>query len=242
MAVRVSKLWSNHKFSNLTNNSKLLYIYLATNPSISFTGVICPNLKVISIELNITVDELRECTRELVKNDYIHVGKYEGSVYFIVKEHFNSLPKSDSTVIKVTKEFKILPAKLVEELYRIGISVDKKMSSFKKPTISEVTEYSLSKGYMVDSKAFIDYYDDISIEKFNRKDVWFDSRGKQIKDWKSKLRKIWFKDSNKMTPCKDAPEGFENWFVMINAPANQGQDWEANIKLARERIYKKYVK
>lgn len=34
----------------------------------------------------------------------------------------------------------------------------------------------------------------------------------------------------------DAPEGCENWFVMVNVPANTGQDWDALIGLARERI------
>jgi phytoene desaturase len=32
--------------------------------------------------------------------------------------------------------------------------------------------------------------------------------------------------SSKVVP-EDAPEGKENWFVMVNVPANQGQDWEA---------------
>jgi len=43
--------------------------------------------------------------------------------------------------------------------------------------------------------------------------------------------------------CKDhpadAPEGKENWFVMINAPANYGQDWEILIKRTRKKIIEK---
>lgn len=34
----------------------------------------------------------------------------------------------------------------------------------------------------------------------------------------------------------DAPEGCENWFVMVNAPANVGQDWSSIIKKTRENI------
>jgi phytoene desaturase len=34
----------------------------------------------------------------------------------------------------------------------------------------------------------------------------------------------------------DAPEGCENWFVMINAPGDHGQDWEALVGRAREAI------
>lgn len=34
----------------------------------------------------------------------------------------------------------------------------------------------------------------------------------------------------------DAPVGCENWFVMINVPANAGQDWDALIQDARKAI------
>ena len=44
--------------------------------------------------------------------------------------------------------------------------------------------------------------------------------------------------SSKHTPT-DAPEGGENWFVMINAPGNYGQNWEELIELSRERILNK---
>jgi phytoene desaturase len=37
----------------------------------------------------------------------------------------------------------------------------------------------------------------------------------------------------------DAPEGCENWFVMINAPGNFGQDWEVMKKKARRNILEK---
>ncbi len=36
----------------------------------------------------------------------------------------------------------------------------------------------------------------------------------------------------------DAPIGFENWFVMINAPYSNGQNWEKEICLTKERIIK----
>jgi phytoene desaturase len=37
----------------------------------------------------------------------------------------------------------------------------------------------------------------------------------------------------------DAPEGCENWFVMINVPHNKGQDWDKIIEEARENILEK---
>ena len=37
----------------------------------------------------------------------------------------------------------------------------------------------------------------------------------------------------------DAPPGCENWFTMINAPSNKGQNWEELIKMARQQIIEK---
>ena len=37
----------------------------------------------------------------------------------------------------------------------------------------------------------------------------------------------------------DAPEGCENWFVMINVPSNTGQDWDSLIVNARKSIFRK---
>jgi phytoene desaturase len=37
----------------------------------------------------------------------------------------------------------------------------------------------------------------------------------------------------------DAPEGGENWFVMINVPENNGQDWDDEIARTRENILRK---
>jgi phytoene dehydrogenase-like protein len=36
-----------------------------------------------------------------------------------------------------------------------------------------------------------------------------------------------------------APAGKENWFVMINAPANTGQNWEQLIQEAKKNIIEK---
>lgn len=40
----------------------------------------------------------------------------------------------------------------------------------------------------------------------------------------------------------DAPEGSENWFVMVNAPTNCGQDWAAQTTYIREKVIAKINK
>jgi len=37
----------------------------------------------------------------------------------------------------------------------------------------------------------------------------------------------------------DAPKGMENWFVMVNVPCNQGQDWEALRMATRANVLRK---
>jgi phytoene desaturase len=41
---------------------------------------------------------------------------------------------------------------------------------------------------------------------------------------------------------EDAPNGKENWFVMINAPINEGQDWEALVQQTKTNMLKKLGK
>ncbi|TGE20747.1 phytoene desaturase [Hymenobacter aquaticus] len=44
--------------------------------------------------------------------------------------------------------------------------------------------------------------------------------------------------TSKHTPT-DAPPGHENWFVMVNVPHNQGQDWDALIQKTRRAVLDK---
>jgi phytoene dehydrogenase-like protein len=38
---------------------------------------------------------------------------------------------------------------------------------------------------------------------------------------------------------EDAPGDGENWFVMINTPVNEGQDWDEQVRSARQTIIRK---
>lgn len=48
--------------------------------------------------------------------------------------------------------------------------------------------------------------------------------------------------TNKLEPGKHAPLGKENWFVMVNVPANTGQDWTSLELFYRDAIIKKLNK
>ena len=52
---------------------------------------------------------------------------------------------------------------------------------------------------------------------------------------------VYLNISSKLKP-DDAPAACENWFVMINVPANSGQDWDKLITIARQNILDKLGK
>jgi phytoene desaturase len=49
---------------------------------------------------------------------------------------------------------------------------------------------------------------------------------------------IYVNITSKHSPS-DAPDGMENWFVMVNVPANSGQDWDKLIPEIKESVLKK---
>ncbi|WP_316734813.1 1-hydroxycarotenoid 3,4-desaturase CrtD [Pedobacter aquatilis] len=70
------------------------------------------------------------------------------------------------------------------------------------------------------------------------------------KDYQSEFDSIWTENSISKDPtiyinitskhiATDAPKDCENWFVMINVPANNGQDWNRLIADAKQNILSK---
>jgi phytoene desaturase len=69
-------------------------------------------------------------------------------------------------------------------------------------------------------------------------------------DYKKEFAAIWEQQAVDIDPTiyinisakyqtEDAPKGAENWFVMINVPANTGQNWDKLIAEARKNIIQK---
>ncbi len=69
-------------------------------------------------------------------------------------------------------------------------------------------------------------------------------------DYKAEFEHIWKEKNIYQDPTiyvnisskynsSDAPSGCENWFVMINVPSNQGQNWDELIAEAKNNILKK---
>lgn len=215
MAVKIGKLFNDTKFTSLSMHSKLLYTYLSQSPNINTVGVLSLDIQVVCIQIGITVDKLREAMLELVKKDYILCENIDGVVYFVVLDHFHTLPSSDAIIRKSTQELLPLPKKLVQKLHKFNIKPAAKLKEFKEPTIDEVNNYALSQGYNINGKDVVEFYQREAAKR-GKKGVWVDSRGKIVRDWRRKIKQVWCKDERKMQPVKDAPKGFEYFHIVVD--------------------------
>lgn len=248
MSVNLGRLWKDVWFQNQSQQTKLLYIYLVTNPNLNTVGVLPINLEVASIELGLTRDQIASSTLELRNKKLVHVKSYDDIIYFIMPAHFNTIPKSESSVTKVDKILRTLPKELVEFLKTVGITLESKIRTFVKPTQQEVVEHGLSLGYIVSGEQFIEYYEYQS-DRHGKKGVWVDGRGNQVKDWKSKLRNVWCKDENKIKTFSDAPVGYESFHLFDNGVIvtpdgwKNGKPWSKNFTsdIILKREYEKSI-
>lgn len=85
-----------------------------------------------------------------------------------------------------------------EEKRREDIKESKK-KKFIPPNVDEVIAFFIEKGYSGDAgREAFDYYAEAN---------WHDSEGKPVKNWKQKMRGVWFKPGNKATHESDPARG-----------------------------------
>jgi len=228
MPVKLSKLWGTSKFTKLSTNSKFIYLYLTTHNNLSVLGVLNIPMELMSLETGLEVSDIRYSCTELIQSGYINVKGFNDEVYFIVPAHFNVVPKSDSSVLKITKELKQLPEGLVAHLDTLGINVSRKVVKFIEPTVDEVMEYALEQGYQINAQVFIDYYRNKGKE-FGKDGLWLNWKGKQVKDWKATARNVWFKDENKLKTVDGAPKGFESFYINFEGQQVFPESWKKGM-------------
>lgn len=226
--ISIGKKWHDGAFQKLSALSKLVYVYLVSHPSLTTVGTVSLVPDIAANVLNMSLDDFRSSTQELVDNKYIYVKSYEGLIYFIVPAHFSSQSTNDGTIERMKSALASLPSDLKEYLSDIGITAGKKYKKFHKPTPAEVEKVGMEFGYKIDGEEFCKYYEDISRKqgKFN---LWVDSRGTQIKDWKMKMKRIWCKPTNQLKKNDKAPQGFEYFFVEIDGRLYFPTTWKDGL-------------
>lgn len=223
--VDIRKLWNNGMFQQLSNDAKLIYIYLSHNSSINHAGVVCISPENACVLLKMDINKFREATQELVVNKYVFVKSYENLIYFVIPAHFSTLATNDNVIEKIKSDIAGLPNGMKLFLNSVGISVEKKFKKFDKPTPEQVEKVGLEFGFAVNGKEFVDYYEDIS-QRQGKMTIWVDSNGTQIKDWKMKLKRVWCKPRNQLQRRTGAPRGFEFFFVEVDGKYVFPDSWK----------------
>ena len=236
MGVKINKYFNDSVFQSFSEKEKILFIYLSTHTNLNSIGVLILNLDILCLQLNYSMKDLRIATQTLIDKKYIYVKKFNNVLYFIIPAHFTSIPKSESSILKVQKDLKSLPIQLVQFLESIGITSKSKVREFTKPAPEEVTQYALSMGYIVQGQEFINYYEG-QAERYGKNGLWVDGRGKEVRDWKAKMRRVWFKEENKIRKVQGAPEGFERFYIEVDGKAvfpdgwRRGEPYSKNIAM-----------
>ena len=225
MSVKLDRLWGNSKFIKLSVNSKYLYVYLTTHKTINTAGVVSVPLELMSLETGLTVNEIRESSKELINEKYIYIKACEGNIYFIIPSHFATLPSNGGTVEKIKSDMAGLPDVMRDYLESIGITAGKKYKIFIKPSPDEIEQYCLSQGHFVNGSEVYEYYERVSKDR-GKTEIWVDKNGTQVKDWKMKLKNVWCKPTNKLQKRDKAPKGFEYFFVTIDGKLCFPDTWK----------------
>ncbi|MGM0581366.1 MAG: 1-hydroxycarotenoid 3,4-desaturase CrtD [Bacteroidota bacterium] len=161
-----------------------------------------------------------------------------------VKFHYNAgveeikVEDKEAKGVKVNGEY--IPADLVVSNMDIYPTYKKLLSKEKQPEAILNQERS--------SSALIFYWGiDRQLDELGLHNIFFS------KDYQNEFHHIFKKKSiapdptvyvnitSKHTP-EDAPEGMENWFVMVNVPANNGQDWDKLIPEIKESVLRKLTR
>ncbi len=211
MAINIGRLWRDSSFYKLDIRSKLLYVYLSTSPNINSLGLLNLNIKVSEIETGLSDNDFRSACKELISKGYIIVYGSKKGAYFFVKGHFGTLPRSVSVSKRANKDILSIPNTVLDKMVVDGVLPDiEQHSDFTAPDSKEVEEYSISQGYLVNGKDFVDFYEG-NAKRLGKSKGWYDGRGKEVRDWKAKLRKVWFRNADKIPEHRDAPKGFEHY-------------------------------
>lgn len=209
LTTYLSKVKKKVNFKVLSNEEKLLTYTIITDPHLSIVGVILLEPEVYCSQLSWSKETLRNSLNRLRELNIFGVIVSGRNVFICLPDYATKSPKADSTILKYEEALSQYPDSVRKFL---SITLERKARFFKKPTPLEVNTYAIEQGYLIDGREFINYYNNIS-KDMGVVDKWFDKRGREIKDWKAKLRNVWLKPNQKIKIPDGAPEGFKFFFV-----------------------------
>lgn len=99
--------------------------------------------------------------------------------------------------------------------------------SFNPPTVEEIKNYTLEKGYNINADKVFAYYNESN---------WVDSKGNKVKNWKQKVLSVWCKDENKIK--KDSIEELYINHYSENRDNLNIEKYAKFIRLKKDVLYK----
>jgi len=230
--VKLGRLWGDAKFASLSPNSKLLYCYLISQPNITTLGILDLYVERINLDVGIHSPEEFKHLKEKGFIDYFW-GDEEDTIAVLVLGHYPSLAKSKLNMRKGLEEGQESKGRIRDMLLEVFHSSDFKNDEYVPPTPREVADYALSLGYLVNGKNFVEYYAD---------NDWYDKNNKLVRNWKTKVSKVWCRETNKLETADGAPKGYEYFFVELDEGNKiYPTAWVGGIPTHYNHIYAQYL-
>ena len=205
--------WTDPDMEEFTPEQKFFYLYLLTNPSVNQIGLYEFSIRRACFETGYNQDTIEKLLTFFERNRKIKRSKTTRELLVVKFWHHNksNSPKLITHVKGLLSEIK--DRALINEIYgmdTVSNSIhtasqeeeeedkDKEETPAAIPTLLEVKKYFSDNGYDPDvgEKAFNIYQ--ASLEDHPKRKYWRDSRDNQIKNWKLKMRSVWFKPENKL--------------------------------------------
>jgi hypothetical protein len=193
-------------------------------------GVLILEPEVFCSELNWSKILLRDTLIRLRDDKFISFVKGDSMTFIILEGFAIKKPKGDATLSKYKEILQEYPKKVRDLL---GIILSRESRVFKKPTPEEVNKYALEQGYLIQGGAFVSFYDNTSAD-MGVTDLWYDKRGTQVKDWRAKLRNVWFKPDRKFKIPEGAPKGYEYLYIDYNGNIITPDFWKGGLPKSKE--------
>ena len=154
-------------------------------------------VKQLNKDLKISIQSIRTCLMKLKSSEILTI-KSTNKFSIITVLNYDTYQSEEGRTNKLTN--KPLTNNQQTTNYKQEckeLKNEKKIKTFKPPTIEEFKEYCKTKGYSGIAEKSFEYYNTAN---------WRDSKGNKIKNWKQKLIGVWFKDDNKDKPKQRSAE------------------------------------
>ena len=192
------------KSTDIPSNAKFVALYLSTWMNLEH-DIAWPSIARISTETGLSKPTAIKWLKWLADNEWLevdHRGKKVGSNggEQTNNQYKISIPRWLNDLTTLTKGGKTVDTKVVKQFNpnnNINNNNIYRGNSNKPPSLEDVKEYFTTNGFSVEAaeRAYW-YYEECRRDNNDR--VWKDSRGNTVKNWKQKMRGVWFKPENQI--------------------------------------------